>query len=154
MTIKIEESAPCVNRTFRNQEYFCSLQVSEVTYAPNTLDTENPYSVFIKATISLHYIGDAVGSIPQIGSFVRVRKMEHPPKFVGKDDEGIPMIRNKHGKITYLHSRVSDLYVPEVCDLISDPEVSAMVIDHLTHRLAEAESKARANILWASILEK
>ena len=154
MTIKFEGSAQRVNRTFRNTEYFASLHVSGVTYSPNTLDAETPYSVHITATISLHYIGDAVGSIPQIGSFTRVRKMEHPPKFVGRDDEGIPLIRNKHGKVTYLHSRVSDLYTPEVCDLISDPEVSAMVIDHLTHRLAEAESKARANILWSSILEK
>lgn len=148
MIIKIEGSAPRVSRTFRNTEYYASLQVSGVTYSPNTLDTENPYDVYITATISLYHIGDV------IGSFTRVRKMEHPPKFVGKDGEGMPRIMNKHGRVTYLHSRVSDLYVPEVCDLISDPEVSEMVIDHLTHRLADAESKARANILWSSILEK
>lgn len=148
MTIKIEESAPCVNRTFRNKEYSASLKVSEVTYTPNTLDTESPYSVFIKATISLHHIDSVVGL------FVRVRKMERPPKFIGKDDAGIPMIRNKHGKFTYLHSRISDLYVPEVRDLISDPELPAMVIDHLTHRLVEAEGRAKAHALWSPILEK
>lgn len=148
MTIKIEESAHCVNRTFRNKEYFASLQVSEITYSPNTNDTQKPYSVFITAIISLYHIDQKVGSLQ------RTREMVRPPQFVSMDGVGVPMIRNGYGRLTYLHSRISDLYVPEVCELISDPEASAMVIDHLTHRLAEAESKARANVLWSSILEK